>query len=277
MVKQTVPCLNSLKISDLSKNLPRNVYPHSVGIQYTRRWSSDKPIDQPDITIFKIYKTKENLYIPHQPILFNHPLFFNNTNLNASGERCYSWGDFVEQLKIFKELAFTTDPYAEERLYIGEMILLEIPADYTTDENKWKHTPLDSDDALYDDVPIMFHYFLKSYKVLGADLGDILPGGCTKPADLVQIDLTKTKRTKGDLIKNKGVIRCYHHDKKNVHVIKEKEILQNASMEWAEATFPGLFESGMVSIRECEGDCEMKKRFRARACNRLRYNVYGET
>lgn len=268
MTKHSVPSLSSLKISDLSKLLPNNVYVHSVSICYTRTHSRDMPLDtNGDITTFRIMKSGETLYIPHQTIEFSSPIFMDN-------RKPIEWIDFVNDVQAFYDTAFDYDPNAENRTYIGDIVLLEIPSDYIG-ENKWKHSPMDEDDSLYDGIWCKFGYFLKNYKILGADLGDMLPGQCTKPADLIRVDLVKTKRAR-NFEKPGQVIRCYHWNNGTIHTINEKEIIKNISPEWLRANFPTIYDTGILNIRQCEGNWEITKRFRATACSRLGANIWGD-
>lgn len=111
---------------------------------------------------------------------------------------------------------------------------------------------------------------------MGAKLGDILPGQCTKPADLAQIDLVKTKRTNGNLRKTGGIIRCFHTNSNKKYSIDEKEIQKNVSEEWVKANFPSLFDTGILNIRQCEGNWVATRNFRATSCNRLGTNIWGD-
>ena len=267
LTKQSVPSLSSLKIKDFN-HLPNNIYVHSVSISYCRSHAKDMPLDaEGAINTFKIMQSANTLYIPHQPIEFSTPIFMNNN-------KPIEWNDFASDIKSFYDIAFEYDPNAENRTYIGDIVLLEIPKDYIG-ANKWKHTPLDENDPLYDGIWCKFGYFLKSYKILNADLGDMLPGQCTKPANLARIDLVKTKRAKGNFRGSGGIIRCYHWNNGKIHTIDEKKILKNTSEEWIKANFPTLYGAGVLNIRQCEGNWEVTKKFRATACNRLGANIWG--
>jgi hypothetical protein len=268
MSKHVIPCLSSLKIGDLNKLIPDNVYVHSIDISYCRTHMRDKPIDTDGkIKTFKIWESAKTLFIPKQTVEFSSPIYSNLT-------KPVEWNDFIDDLNIFYQLATEYDPTAYERTYVGDIVLLEIPTDYIG-SNKWEHTPLDENDPLYDGVWCKFGYFLRNYKVLGAsELGDIL-AGCTKPADLVQIDLVLTKRTSGNLRKTGGIIRCFHTGNGNRYAISEKDIVKNVSEEWIKANFPSLYDAGILNIRQCEGHWQVSKSFRAESCSRLGANIWG--
>ena len=269
MTEHSVPSLSSLKISDLNRLLPNNLYVHSVSIAYCRTHERDMPLDtEGKINTFRVMQSAKTLYIPLQQIEFSSPIFMNN-------KKPAQWNDFIDDTKMFYNIAFQYDPNAENRTYIGDLVLLEIPDDYIG-ENKWKHTPLDEDDPLYDGVICKFGYFLKGYKILNADLGDMLPGQCTKPADLARIDIVKTKRARGNFRKNGGVVRCFHWNNGKIHTINEQDILKNTSVEWIKANFPTIYDAGILNIRQCEGNWEVTKRFRASVCNRLGANIWGD-
>jgi len=243
---------------------------HSGSIAYCRTHEKDLPFDtEGQINTFRVMQSAKTLYIPHQTIEFSSPIFMNNN-------KPIQWNDFVDDVKLFYDIAFQYDPNAENRTYIGDMVLLEIPDDYIRD-NKWKHNPLIEDDPLYDGIWCKFGYFLKEYKLLGAkNLGNMLPGQCTKPADLVKIELVKTKRARGNFAKNGGIIRCYEWNNGKKYSIEEKEILKNTSIEWIKANFPTIYDAGILNIRQCEGNWEATKRFRAKTCRRLGANIWGD-
>jgi hypothetical protein len=269
MAKHSVPSLSSLKISDLNRLLPINIYVHSISIAYCRSHARDKIFDtEGQIRTFKINVSAETLYVPKQTIEFSSPIYMDN-------RKPIQWTDFSDDLQTFYDIAFQYDPNAENRTYIGDIVLLEIPEDYIG-KDKWKHTPLDEDDPLYDGVLCKYGYFLKEYKILNADLGNMLPGQCTKPADLNRIDIVKTKRANGNLIKNRGIIRCYHWNNGSIYSIKEDDILKNTSTEWVRANFPTMCDADILNIRKCEGNWEVTKRFRATSCERLGANIWGK-
>jgi hypothetical protein len=266
MIKHSIPALNSLKISDLNRLLPENVYVQSIEISYIRTHERDEYLDLP-INTFKVRQCAKTVYIPRQTIEFSTPLFTNTS-------RPVQWQDFSDDMQMFFELAFQYDPNVEQRTYVGDVALLEIPHDYISG-NKWDHSPLNEEDPLYDGVWCKFGYFLRTHRLLGGKgLGDML-AGCIIPADLSMIELVKTKRANGNLIRNGGIIRCFHDNKKMKHVIDEKEISKNTSEEWVQATFPTLYNKNILSIRECEGSWEINKSFRAEACNKLSANITG--
>jgi hypothetical protein len=146
-----VACLSSLKIEDLASRLLTNVYVQYASIKYVRTARYDEPLTSREIKTFRVERTKENYYIPPQRLLFSTPLLFDSRKPTL-------WEDFMEDLRFFYEMNRGNDPEVEKRVYVGDIVLLELPEGYG-EVDKWKHSPLDDEDKLYDGERCIYSYF----------------------------------------------------------------------------------------------------------------------
>lgn len=262
MTKRTAASITR-DVTELRAHLPKNVWVTAISPQMNRTEIDDKASDDfPDFP--PIYMSAEKPYIKSHREKLGFPLYYNGGK---------SWDLFASNLKIIIEKGLKYDPNIAEKIYLSNIVLARVPPDYVKDD-KFAHTPSDLDDSLYDDVPLTFLYFLGTDKFIHADLGKLSPNRCSKTADLVRVEITKTKRARGDLLKRPDV-RCWIT--KDIHIIEGKE-LRNPTPEFIKSLMPELWRSDLVRIRECKGEYKMPTTFITEECKQfsIHNEIHGE-
>lgn len=246
-------------ILEIKQRLPSNVWIVALNIRMNRTEIDDKPYEiMGDFPM--IHMSAEKPYIKSHNEKFTFPLYYN-------GGR--TWNKFTNNLEEIIQWGIKYDPNIAERIYLNNVVLAQIPSDYVPDDIE-SSTPLDNDNPIYDGVPLSFFYFVGTDKFLHADLGNLSPNTCTKTADLVKVELTKTKRARGNLIKRRDV-RCWLTTK--IHVVEGTQ-LRNPTPEYIKSLMPDLWNVGLIQIRECTGEYKMPTTFIAEACKR--FAIHGD-
>jgi len=244
----------SRNLIEVKQKLPKNTWIVACEIGLNRTSIDDKPYE-PLGDFPMVYMSAEKPYIKPHIEKFTFPLYYN-------GGR--TWNQFTDNLQNIVKWGLQYDPNTADKMYLSNVVIAQIPDDYVR-ENIEYSTPLDNDNKIYDEIPLSFLYFSGTDKFLNTDLGSLSPNSCTKTADLIRIELTKTKRTRGDLIKRKDV-RCWHT--KDIHVIEGKQ-LNNPTPEYIKALMPSLWSVGLIQIRECTGGYKESTTFISETCKRL--------
>jgi len=246
-------------VFEVKRRCPKNAWIVALEIQMSRTEMDDKPYElMGDFPM--VFMSAEKPYIKRHLEKFTFPLYYN-------GGR--TWNQFTENLNSIVDWGLGYDPNIVNKIYLSNVILAQLPIDYVPEDAEHS-TPLDNDNPIYDGVPLSFLHFYGTDKFLHADLGKLSPNTCTKTADLVKVEVTKTKRSKGDLIKRRDV-RCWIT--KNMHVIEGKQ-LRNPTPEYIKSLMPSLWDANLIQIRECTGEYKMPSTFIADTCKRL--NIHGE-
>jgi len=241
-------------ILEVKQRLPSNVWIVALNVRMNRTEIDDKPFElMGDFPM--VYMSAEKPYIKSHTEKFTFPLYYN-------GGR--NWNNFTGNLEEIIKWGLKYDPNIGEKIYLNNVVLAQIPSDYVSEDID-SSTPLDNDNQIYDGIPLSFFYFMGTDKFVNVDLGKLSPNTCTKTADLVRIELTKTKRAKGNLIKRRDV-RCWIT--KKMPVIEGKQ-LRNPTPEYIKSLMPDLWNANLIQIRECTGEYAMPSTFNAESCRRM--------
>lgn len=247
-------------ILEIRNRLPSNVWIVALNVRMNRTEMDDEPyVLMGDFPMVHMSAAKP--YIKSHNEKFTFPLYYN-------GGR--TWNKFIGNLEDIIKWGLKYDPNIGEKIYLNDVVLAQIPSSYVTEDID-SSTPLDNDNPIYDDVPLSFFYFMGTDKFIHADLGKLSPGTCTKTADLVKIELTKTKRAKGNLIKRRDV-RCWIT--KKLVTIEGKQ-LRNPTPEYIKSLMPDLWNADLIQIRECTGGYQPPSTFIAETCKRM--GVHSDT
>jgi hypothetical protein len=250
----------SRNILEVKQKLPNNAWIVACEIELNRTTMDDRPYEiMGDFPM--VFMSEPKPYIKPHVEKFTFPLYYNGGK---------TWPQFAGNLQSIVEWGIKYDPKIADKMYLSNVVLAQIPIDYVTKEMD-SSTPLDDDNKLYDGIPLSFFYFCGTDKYLNTDLGCLSPGSCTKTADLVKVELTKTKRARGDLIKRKDV-RCWLT--KDIHVIDGKQ-LRNPTPDYIKSLMPSLWNTGLIQIRECNGSYKESTTFLSETCKRL--SVHEDT
>lgn len=248
-------CLGQLNLIEINKIIPVNCYMQGLSIGYGRKREFDKQWESKRFSLFKPMVCEPNLYINYTTINLASPIKYEP-------EHPVKLEELVEQIEYFCERAREHDPLVEQRMVIGDAEILEIPEDFIG-EDKWKHGR--ENDKLLDGVFGFIGYFKKQMKVLGLKDGPIniiTPGHTLMPADLVKVEMIKTKPARGNLLKKPELNR---YDV--VKIFEAEEINKNTNIEWIGEMFPKLLASKILTIRIMEGRKDLgPMRFIAESC-----------
>ena len=247
-------------IFEVKNRLPANAWIVACEIGMNRTYIDDKPFELMG-NFPMVFMSAEKPYIKSHIEKFTFPLYYNGGK---------TWKQFVSNLQNITQWGIKHDPNITEKLYLSDIVIAQIPIDYIVEDIDTS-TPLDEDNKIYDGIPLSFFYFCGTDKFLHADLGDLSPNTCTKTADLVKVELTKTKRSKGNLMKRRDV-RCWLT--KNIHTIEGKK-LRNPTPEFIRSLMPSLWNTGLIEIRECSGAYKEPTTFIAETCRRLNIHKDG--
>ncbi|MEW6069076.1 MAG: hypothetical protein AB1485_00510 [Candidatus Thermoplasmatota archaeon] len=260
MPEFTIPCLGTLHILEFDSLKPENVWVQSIEIEACRVATRDE-IAPESPTMFSMRETKKSYYIPLKHIDFGTPI---EQPVNASK---LSWRDFINEIKLADKICVREGdlPEISKRLYIKELILIELPKDdprYHRDLN-----PANQDDTFYDGVYVSRATFRGTYQLIGRTTAEErnswLPGMTRKPMDLWRVEILKTKHVLN--ISRRKTWKAYYRgiDEHGVPLIHtwEGDAVLTLRPEHLRDLFPSCCKAELIKRREAIGDWELYRKF----------------
>jgi hypothetical protein len=268
MVTFSQPILATQEVVGLAKMKPSNIWVQGLVIEAVRVTRNDIPAVLPGITMLDVKQAYPNYYIPTQGLIFTTPLMKSPSN--------YVWDEFVKQIASADQMILDynygekehTDVPFSDRLFIKEVLLLELPKDdrrYRDYDLKYPYNPGNQDDAFYDKMPCAYATFQGTHQLLGASdsRNGIRPGYTHKVMNLVELERVKTKHIK--MVQNKAVWRAFHRERVSRDVVSFddlKALSRDDCLATVRHYLPECCQMGIIKQLEFEGDWENLPRFK---------------
>ena len=264
MATRSAIILKSLKIDDIRAALPQNVFPVSAQVIAERRTDYDKELDgfsgisRP----FRIKMATNMPYIPRTTVIFANPVERHIRRRES--------GQYFEEFSKYFALAVKTmqeqDPSIGDRLYINNLVMCEIPEEYTVLDKIGRATVSPS---LYEDgIEVNIATFGQVSRVNSSKVKEILsssiPGRCIMPCELTSV---LTVHCKPYLKAN--IVRMYYTEKeahkwrkpKFVPFLYNKDAINRWSDERMTEIFPTLYRENLIRYVTYYGEWKDKKVF----------------
>ena len=257
MITRNEPCLTTAHLRELIPRLPSNVYVQRITVEACRIYEND--MSRTETTMFRTKQTYPNLYVPGQTLVFSTPLWTSGSRFDVSND----WQNFVKELDEVDNLCSKfdfqenghdlVDTLISDRLYIKDVILLELPID-DPNYHEPPYFPQSSDDKFYDGIRCSFATFSGTYQLLGVGTVEQrdgwLPGLTRKPMDLQRIDVVRTKHIRR--IMGKRSLKAFYRGKEDIYT-ETKENLVNHP-ERVRMWLPILLKNNLIIWRKEVGD-----------------------
>jgi len=264
MITRNEPCLTTAHLKELIPRLPSNIYVQRISFEACRIYENDVP--RTETSMFRTKQTYPNLYVPGQTLVFSTPIWNNGSRFDESNE----WENFVKELdevdNLCSKFDFQNNGYdlvdtlISDRLYIKNVMLLELPVDDPNYHEK-PYYPQSDDDKFYDGIRCAFATFSGAYQLLGVgtveERDGWLPGLTRKPMDLQFIEVVKTKHIRK--IMGKRSLKAFRHGKDDIYT-ETKENLVNHP-ERVRMWLPILLKNNLIIWRKEVGDWKESKSF----------------
>lgn len=264
MITRNEPCLTTAHLKELIPRLPSNVYVQRINMEACRIYEND--ISRTETSMFRTKQTYPNLYVPGQTLVFSTPLINNGSRFDKSND----WENFVKELNEVDNLCSKfdfqnnghdlVDTLISDRLYIKNVILLELPID-DPNYHESPYFPHHEDDKFYDGMRCSFATFRGAYQLLGVGTVEQrdgwLPGLTRKPMDLQFIEVVTTKHIRK--IIGKRTLKAFHRGKEDIYT-ETKENLVNHP-ERVGFWLPTLSKHNLIIWRKEVGDWKERTSF----------------
>lgn len=269
MTQVIKPCLSTQEVMTLASSKPKNVWIQGIVCEASRMIGSDMKKILPGITIVQVKQAYPNYYIPTKSLWFSTPLMKNADD--------YLWENFVREIteadRLVTEYEFEGITYRDtpftDRLFIKELLLLELPKDDKRYREEGPYRPQKQDDEFYDGMPCTFASFRGTQQLLSAETirNGVMPGRTHKPMELIELERVPTKhvRTIGGYAKGYGKWRAFDRSKAKKDVVTYDQ-LKSMTQEHRNAILtrflPTCCAKGLVKDMKIEGDEENLVRLR---------------
>jgi hypothetical protein len=256
MVIRNEPCLATAHLRELIRKLPPNVYVQRITIEACRIYKNDGR--RPETQLIEAKQCYPNIYVSSQSLIFRTPLMINAVRFDKSDD----WEHFCAELDQldslcgkfdFREEKELRDIPISDRLYIKDVLLLELPKD----DPNYREPPYncaDPEDKFYGGMRCSYVTFTGAYQLLGSPVEEIrdgmLPGMTRKPMDIECIEIVRTKHAR-KLLGTKFV-KCFHHGKEDIYKESLDDLVNHP--ERVKAWLPTLSSAGLIIWRKVEGD-----------------------
>lgn len=249
--------MTTAHLRELIPRLPSNVYVQRITVEACRIYENDIP--RTETQMFRTKQTYPNLYVPGQTLVFSTPLWNNGSRFDMSND----WENFVKELDgvdtLCNKFDFQnndhelTDTPISDRLYIKDIILLELPVEEPNYHER-PYYPQSDDDKFYDGVRCSFSTFKGTYQLLGDATEEQrdgwLPGMTRKPMDLQFIEVVKTKHIRR--IRGKRSLKAFHHGKDDIYRETKEDLVNHP--ERVRIWLPTLLKNKLIIWRKETGD-----------------------
>jgi len=264
MVTRNEPCLTTAHLRELIPRLPDNIYVQRITIEACRIYENDIP--RTETQMFRTKQTYPNLYVPGQTLVFSTPLWVNGSRFDKSND----WENFVKELDEVDRLCSRfdfrndghelTDTPISDRLFIKDIILLELPVE-DPNYHERPYNPASDEDKFYDGVRCAFASFSGTYQLLGAGTVEQrdgwLPGLTRKPMDIQSIEIVRTKHIR--TIMGKRSLKCFHHGKDDIYTESKEDLVNHP--ERVRIWLPTFLKNKLIIWREETGEWKESKSF----------------
>lgn len=259
----------------MASSKPKNVWVQGMVCEASRRTESDMKSILPGVGILKVRQAYPNYYIPMESLLFTTPLMKNADD--------YQWENFVREIAEadrlvteyeFEGITYRDTPFSD-RLFIKELLLLELPKDDKRYREKGPFKPQKQDadgnweDEFYDGMPCTFATFRGTQQLLSAEAirNGVMPGSTHKPMNLFNLERVPTKhiRSIGGYARGHAKWRAFDRSKAKKDMISYDQ-LEGMTQEHRNAVLtrflPTCCAKGIIKDMEIEGDEENLTRLR---------------
>lgn len=279
MASRTEYLIHDLKFRELSEQLPENVFPMAVKLTLARAekrdihmtTATDDPIRDPSWPV-PIKTSEPSPYIKPTTVYLANPARDFDVN-----QKIWRFEKFVGRMTAAKEAIGNQYPGDDERLYLNEVRVCEIPPEYAYREDDDGNTVRDGangvgrraiDRAIYDDRAEMYiGHFKKRPSItdehVREQLGERAPGDVLQPLRLTDVERVYAKNHR-----NANTCRKYFSkgqaEKYNVPNLAPREYDAENEAYTQQALhehFPELTESDFLDVVKFDGHYSTDERF----------------
>lgn len=257
MITRNEPCLTTAHLKELIPRLPSNVYVQRISMEACRIYEND--IARTETSMFRTKQTYPNLYVPGQSLVFSTPLWTSGSRFDVSND----WKNFVKELNeadnLCSKFDFQNNGYdlvdslISDRLYIKDIILLELPID-DPNYHEPPYFPQSDEDKFYDGIRCSFATFSGVYQLLGVGTVEQrngwLPGLTRKPMDLQSIEVVRTKHIRK--IMGKRSLKAFYRGKEDIYKESKDDLVNRP--ERVRTWLPTLLKNELIIWRTEKGE-----------------------